>query len=88
MATFNFTFTYPDNQVLEFAKFLWYTGDGIEDGKEYIATELAKHTNQFTTLFAEHKKQQEIQEKANEITFHYDTGLIAEIKSSLVSTIE
>lgn len=106
MATFSFSFTYPDDKISDFADFLGYrdtitTQTVNEDGRftttsepnpqtrqEFLQAMATDHINQFTTLYAESRKQADMQAKAQEVAKEYDDGVIAQIKSSLVATID
>jgi len=106
MATFTFSFTYPDDKVLEFAKFLGYpemideyseNDEGVrtrteisnpQSPNEFLREQATAHINQFTTKYANYRKQMDMQAKAKEVEQAYNTGVIAQIQNSLVSTIE
>jgi hypothetical protein len=106
MATFTFSFSYPDDAVLEFAKFLSYpetvdeyTTDengnrtrtevpNPQSANDFLAQKGTEHINLFTTQHANYRKSVDIQAKSQEVAKAYDDGIIAQIKSSLTSTVE
>jgi hypothetical protein len=55
---------------------------------EYLQDKASEHINLFTTRYAEYRKLQDIDAKAMDVTKEYDEGIIAQIKSSLTSSLE
>lgn len=85
MATFNFSFTYPDDKVEEFARFMGWNGS--LDVHTYIQNLASEHINHFTTAYAEHRKQEAMEQAKIDVERAYNDGIISEIKSALTSSI-